>query len=454
MTAPALLRLENGAQNGAPRLLLLAPWLAMGGADKFNLDLLAQLTRRGWAVTVVTTLPGDHSWLPHFARLTSDIVLLHQAASLTEYPRFLCSLIQSRHVDAVLLSNSELGYRLLPYSRAHCPAVTFVDFCHMEEESWRKGGYPRMSVDRQELLDLQIVASAYLKGWMVQRGAAAERVQVCHINIDAQQWQPDPEQRAAVRRELGVEDGVPVVLYAGRICPQKQPRVFARAVQRLAQRFSSFVALVAGDGPELEWLRAFVNKQGLEGQVRLLGAVANERVRELMAAADVFFLPSQWEGIALSLYEAMACALPVVGADVGGQRELVTPECGILVARSVEDSEAEHYAQALAALLQEPYRRQAMGQAGRRRVTEHFTLDGMGERMVALLQEARRLHETQPRPAPTPAVGRACAARTIRYLRVYAVLRRLLSPSSRALLDRQRKWLLPLKETLDRVLLR
>lgn len=454
MTESALLRPENRLQRGAPRLLLLAPWLAMGGADKFNLDLLAQLTQRGWAVTVVTTLPGDHSWLPHFARLTSDIVILHQAASLTEYPRFLCSLIQSRQADAVLLSNSELGYRLLPYLRAHCPAVTFVDFCHMEEESWQKGGYPRMSVERQELLDLQIVASAYLKGWMVQRGAEAERVRVCYTNIDATQWQPDPEQRAAVRRELGVEDGVPVVLYAGRIRAQKQPRVFAHAVQRLAQRFSSFVALVAGDGPELEWLRAFVNKQGLEGQVRLLGAVANERVRELMAAADVFFLPSQWEGIALSLYEAMACGLPVVSADVGGQRELVAPECGVLVARSDEDTEAAHYAQILAALLQEPHRRQAMGQAGRRRVTEHFTLDGMGERMVALLQEARWLHETQPRPVPALAVGRACAAKTIRYLRVYALLRRLLSPSSRALLDRQRKWLLPLKETLDRVLLR
>ena len=55
-----------------PRLLLIAPWLTMGGSDKFNLDLLGQLVRRGWEVTIVTTLSGEHPWLspvcPIYAR--------------------------------------------------------------------------------------------------------------------------------------------------------------------------------------------------------------------------------------------------------------------------------------------------------------------------------------------------------------------------------------------------
>src|SRR5262249_30897258 len=128
------------------------------------------------------------------------------------------------------------------------------------------------------------------------------------------------------------------------------------------------VTLVAGDGPELEWLRSFVKRQGLSDSVRLLGAVANERVQELMVAADIFFLASQWEGIALSMYGAMAFGLPVFGAELRGRRELITAECGMLVARSNEYNEAEKYARILGELLQDEGRRREMGQAGREQI--------------------------------------------------------------------------------------
>ncbi|MGH8010772.1 MAG: glycosyltransferase family 4 protein, partial [Candidatus Binatia bacterium] len=334
---------ENSLRKDKPRLLMIVPWLTMGGADKFNLDVLEQLTRQGWEVTVATTLTADHSWLPAFARLTPDIFILQHFLRPVDHPRFLRYLIQSRQVDVVLIANSELAYLLLPYLRTQCPGVAFADFCHMEEEYWKNGGYPRRAVEYQELLDLNIVSSQYLQEWMVQRGADARSIRVCYTNIDPQRWHPDQEQRAIVRQELAVDDTVPVVLYAGRICRQKQPRVFAQTMLRLSGMISS-VALVAGDGPELEWLRSFVHKHSLSDRVRLLGAVPNARIRELMMAADVFFLPSEWEGIALSIYEAMACGLPVVGADVGGQRELVTPECGILITRSDEKTEMRHYA--------------------------------------------------------------------------------------------------------------
>ena len=65
----------------------------------------------------------------------------------------------------------------------------------------------------------------------------------------------------------------------------------------------------------------------------MLGGVPNEKMRDLLAAADIFFLPSRWEGIALAIYEAMSMGVAVVGAIVGGQAELVTPECGVLIPR-------------------------------------------------------------------------------------------------------------------------
>jgi glycosyltransferase involved in cell wall biosynthesis len=489
-TVPQALPWENCLRKDKRRLLLVVPWLTCGGADKFNLDVLEQLTRRGWEVSVATTLNGDCLWLPHFARYTPDIFILRHFLRLVDYPRFLRYLIQSRQIETVIISNSELGYLLLPYLRAYFPGVTFCDFCHIEEEYWKNGGYPRAAVEYQELLDLNIVSSEHLKGWMVQRGAEPQRIQVCSTNIDADLWCPDLERRATVRQELGITETVPVVLYAGRVCAQKQPRVFAQTMQRLCQRGTWFVALVAGDGPDLEWLRSVVKKQGMGERVHLLGAVSNERVRELMTAAEVFFLPSQWEGIALSIYEAMACGLAVVGADVGGQRELVTPECGVLVARSDEATEIERYAEVLIGLLQNPQRRQEMGQAGRRCVSTHFRLEQMGERMAFLVNEAMRLHAAEPRPVPGLGLGRACATQVVEHLRLSAVtdwlwlererqpgavgsplqgldshgahwrisayfaIRRHLLPYYRAALDRNITWLLPLKNRLKRALLR
>jgi len=488
---PDQLAYENRLQKNKPRLLMLVPWLTLGGADKFNLDVLAQLVLRGWEVTIATTLKGDHSWLPSFARCTPDIFALHHFLRLVDYPRFLRYLIHSRQADVVLISNSELSYLLLPYLRAYCPQVAFVDFCHMEEEQWKNGGYPHMAVEYQELLDLNLVSSEHLQRWMEARGADPQRIRVCYTNIDTETWRPaDPRKRSAARRELGLDEAVPVILYAGRICAQKQPRVFGQTMLQLSRKELDFVALVAGNGPDLEWLRSFVKRHELDDRVRLLGAVPNERVCELLAVADLFFLPSEWEGIALSVYEAMACGLPVVSADVGGQRELVTPECGVLVARNDEKNGAEHYAQILAELLQNARRCREMGEASRARVQAHFRLAQMGERMSFLLQETMQLRVTQPRPVPSLGVGRVCAAQAVEYIRLlevadglwrereqahvgplglhphlldphsdswrtlaYFAVRRLLLPYYRAALNRDVKWLLPLKDRLKHLLL-
>lgn len=489
-TVPQEAPWKNTLRKNAPRLLLLIPWMTCGGADKFNLDLLEQLTERGWEISIATTLSGDNAWYARFACSTPDIFLLPNFLRLVDYPRFLRYLIASRHIDTVMVSNSELGYLLLPYLRAYFPEVTFFDYCHIEEEYWKNGGYPRMAVEYQELLDLNVVSSQHLQEWMVEKGADPQRIRVCFTNIDTNKWRPDADQRVAVRRELEIAEEVPIILYTGRICAQKQPRVLAETVLRLAQQRLPFVALVAGDGPDLEWVRSFVKQHKISDYVHFLGTISNERVRDLMAAADVFFLPSLWEGISLSIFEAMACGLPIVGADVGGQRELVTPDCGVLISRGDEADEAARYAEAMTPLLQDRERRQKMGHAGRQRVEASFRLEQMGERMASLIDEAMRLHVTQPRPAPGLGLGRAHAVQVVEHLRlvaltdwlwrereqqatvtnlpgvemrspgarwrtaVYFAIRRRLLPYYRKGLKRDSKWLLRLKNRLKRTLLR
>ncbi len=418
-TVPDELPCENHLKKSRPRVLMIVPWLTTGGADKFNLDLVEQLSQRGWEITIAATAQGDNSWLPAFDHHTPDIFILDHFLRMTDYPRFLRYLIQSRQVDLVLISHSELAYMLLPYLRYYCSDIPIIDYCHMEEEAWKNGGYPRMSVEYQEMLDLNLVTSEHLKEWMVQRGAQESRVQVRYININPEKWWLNPQVRKQVRQKLGIPDEQFLILYVARILPQKQPAVFAKTMLRLSQQGIRFTALAAGDGPDYSWLQSFVNTYNLGSQVKLLRVVPNSEVWELMCAADLFFLPSKWEGIALSIYEAMACELPVVGARVGGQAELVTPGCGILIERGTENEEVERYVDAIVPLLNSESKRKQMGQAARERVCNHFRIEHMGEQMVESFHQAIRLHQEQPRPLPSLGLARACAAEAVEYIRLF-----------------------------------
>lgn len=442
-------------REGRKRLLLIVPWLRMGGADKFNLDLVRYLTTRaqpGYDVTIATTLPGS-SWLPEFARWTPDVFLLDHLTRPQGYGAALRHLIASRRPDVVMISNSQHGYGLLPYLRAHHPEPVYVDFNHMEEPHWQNGGHPRTGMGYQEQLDLNMVVSGHLKRWMVEKGAEESRVAVCHINADPVTFRPDEQTRARVRAELGISERATVILYAARLCPQKQPRVFAETMRLLAAERPNgdFVALVAGDGELTAELEGLLRGSGVlcagvtgwiddkdaaglpvaashgepsvaQGCVCMLGAVAAGRMPELMAAADVFFLPSLWEGIALSIYEAMAAGLAVVGADVGGQTELVTQECGVLMRMPSprdEGEEARGYARVLGELLDDPERVRAYGAAARRRIVEHFELDKMGERFVALLAEAKELHDRKPRLRLGEGFARELAVQGVEMARIH-----------------------------------
>jgi glycosyltransferase involved in cell wall biosynthesis len=413
---------SNPLSKPRPRLLMLVPWLRMGGADRFNLDLARYLSdHAGWDITIATTLPG-HPWLPEFASITPDVFCLDHLARPPHIPRLIDHLITSRRPDVVMVTNCQLGYFLLPWLRTRHPETTFVDFNHMEEPHWQGGGHPRTGAGYQPHLDLSIVVSGYLKRWMSDppRSADPERIEVCHINADTTVFRPDAEARAEWRAELGIPESTPVILYAARICPQKQPHVFVRTMELLARSGREFVALVAGDGELQPQLEASIASSRLGGRVRLLGPVAADRMPGLMAAADIFFLPSLWEGIAMSIYEAMATGLCVVGADVGGQAELVTPDTGVLLPFPTRDAELEAvaYSDTISILFDQPERMRSLGAAARLRIARHFELASMGERMLGYFERAHRLRRERPRPLIPEAFARELALQGVEMMRV------------------------------------
>jgi glycosyltransferase involved in cell wall biosynthesis/GT2 family glycosyltransferase len=390
---------------GIARLLLLTAQFQMGGAERFALSLVSQLAQQQTEVTVCATEAGQHPWLAEFSRLTPDVFILPNILRPQDAPRFLRYLLRSRQINTVLISHCARAYQLLPYLRFYCPEVAFLDYNHIADQAWNDGGFARMSVAAQPWLDFSLVSSAALKEWMVLRGATAERIGVCYTGIDTTVWDPAQLNRTGTRQGYGIDDETPLLLYPARLDHQKRPRFLAQILWELKKRGLRFRCLVAGDGPERARLQADIRRYRLIDHTQLLGVVEPDRMPAIMAAADIVVLPSQDEGIALVLYEAMALGKPVVAADVGGQRELVTPEVGYLI--PLGEDELAQYTQVLEGLILSTELCQKVGQRARERIQQEFTLQHMLPQLLAALAAARAAHARARQPTEAEALAAA-----------------------------------------------
>ena len=124
---------------------------------------------------------------------------------------------------------------------------------------------------------------------------------------------------------MGLGDDVPVVLAAARHEYQKGLDVLLDAIASIRRDQPNIVLLLAGrDGNRTAALRYQATRLGLDANVRFLGA--RDDIPDLMVAADVFVLPSRWEGLPGAVIEAMALETPVVATDLPGVREVLGPE--------------------------------------------------------------------------------------------------------------------------------
>lgn len=150
-------------------------------------------------------------------------------------------------------------------------------------------------------------------------------------------------------------------------------------------RHANWVLDIIGDGPLEPSLRTMADSLGIDRQVNFLGL--RKDVPRLLAGAQVFILASHWEGLPLSILEAMQAGLPVVATDVGGVSEaLVDRETGFLVSCGDVSALKDRIAQ----LLEDEALRARMGQAGRRRYDQLFTLERMVGKTLAVYRSVLR----------------------------------------------------------------
>jgi glycosyltransferase involved in cell wall biosynthesis len=138
---------------------------------------------------------------------------------------------------------------------------------------------------------------------------------------------------------------------------------------------------ICGEGFLRSDLEAQIKTLGLEHSVKLLGQF--DTITPFLAAADVFVLPSRWEGLPIALLEAMSLGLPIVATRVEGVDEAVLDHVhGLLV--PVGDAAA--LSEAILQLLRDPQMSCELGGAAKRRVVDSYSIDRMGERYLSLME--------------------------------------------------------------------
>jgi glycosyltransferase involved in cell wall biosynthesis len=166
-----------------------------------------------------------------------------------------------------------------------------------------------------ERCGLVIAPSAGIARVMREMGVHAD-IKVIPNGIDLAPFQapPGPVTRAA----LGLPDDAIVLIYVGRLSPEKNLSFLLRAFFGVAAAQPGVVLALVGEGPELDNLRDQAERSGLAGQVRFLGKIDYEDVPAHLKLADVFVTASETEVHPFSLIEAMAAGLPAVGIDSPG----------------------------------------------------------------------------------------------------------------------------------------
>jgi glycosyltransferase involved in cell wall biosynthesis len=213
-----------------------------------------------------------------------------------------------------------------------------------------------------------VVPSHALASFLAAHGFPRKRIHVLPSRIDIRRWQPGPPHR-------------PVRLVTvARLETHKGMDVLVEACARLPQRAQPIHLDVYGDGS----LRADLERRASMHRLNVTFHGHVSRVRDRLLEADLFVLPSRGENLPITILEAMAIALPVVATRVGGVAELVQDGVtGLLV----EPDDVDGLVNALAALVDDPERRAAMGRSGVCRIAERFDASEAGTEMLDLYQQ-------------------------------------------------------------------
>ena len=370
-------------------VLMIFPWMVTGGADRFNLNLVKKMNKRKFSFTIITTLPSQNEWRKEFEKYAT-VYDLTTFLEMKDWTSFINYIIKKNNINLIFNSNSEFGYKILPYLKAKHPEIPICDFVHMEEWYNRNGGFARDSSAMQNIIDKTFTCNENSRKVFIDYFKRnSSEIKTIYIGVDEKKFDPEKYNREDLIKKFKYgkyfENKI-IISYICRIAEQKRPYLFFEIIKKLAKIRNDFVVIVAGDGPMLNGLKRKVMEEKLDNFFAFIGNIKG--TEKIYAMSDLNVNTSIKEGLALTSYESLAMGVPVVSSDVGGQKELINEEVGVVVPCIQDEKEIFDYNYSKEEIINYVVAIQKVinnlkfyKSNCRKRIIGHFTLDNMIKNM-------------------------------------------------------------------------
>ncbi|WCB94696.1 D-inositol-3-phosphate glycosyltransferase [Baekduia alba] len=350
----------------------------------------------------VTVIAGSYPGAEPISRPAEGLEIHRMGGRMTVFPRAALASLRGvgRDADVVLEVVNGIAFFTPLWWWLRAPRVTLVHHVHQDHYVAEMGKRGRLAALLAERLPLAtfyrhhpfLTISDSARRDMVALGIPVEQIHVAYLGVEADSF-------VATAR-----DETPTLLYLGRIKQYKRLEILLDVLEGIPDARLE----IAGDGDHRPVLEEEIDRRGLHDRVTLHGFVTEEEKRDLYARAWVNLTASSAEGWCLTVMEAAGAGTPSAAMAVGGLPESIVDEQTGLLAREPEELAAK-----VAALVEDPVRRDELGDAARARA-RGFTWDGTAEANLAVLdrvadERRSRLRDALRRSETGAAAGLALA---------------------------------------------
>ena len=367
----------------ARRLLWLTKTLGRGGAERLLVDCASLIDRDRFDIEVAYVLAAEDALVPELRAASVPVHCLARGdqADLT-WVLNLRRLVSRRRYDLV-------------HTHAPLPAAVArivlarprPKMVHTEHNLWTR--YHRatywanaLTYSRNDhVVAVSEAVAASIDPRRTRRGGQETPIEVLHHGIKLSAADSDDQARLTARRELQLPPHVPVVGTVGNLTAKKDQACLLNAFHLLRARWPDARLVIIGAGVLEDQLRRQSRSLGDDDRTIFTGSRPD--VEALLPAFDVFALTSQFEGLPISLLEAMAAGIPAVVSPVGGITEVVTDG---LEGWFAPVGDARAFADRLSQMFSDPDLRQSMGATARKR-SEEFDITPAVRRLEQIYDE-------------------------------------------------------------------
>lgn len=376
-------------RSGPLRIAMMIESDGPGGAEMMVFRLAEELRRRGHIITPVGPSNGT-GWMGEMFRtagFSEETYWLKRPVDPSCVGR-LMDLFRRHSIDLVHSHEFTMGvYGSTAASLSRIPHVFTIHGGLNSTKALRRRIALRWAIRRSG--QAVAVSNATREEFAENLGLANSAFSVVHNGVLPKRGTAD-----RVAREFGIGRGETVILAVGNLERNKNHRMLLEALVNLRSSGLTTpwkVILAAGrGGPEHEFLLDYIRNNQVEDRVHI--AMGRSDVADLLELADVFVMPSLWEGLPMALLEAMVAGKAIIASATAGIPEAITSgREGILV----PPGDLSALTIALRELLTDPSRRQELGSAASKRSEQEFTVKVMADSYLAiynnLLDERRSL---------------------------------------------------------------